>query len=216
MNIILFGPPGAGKGTQADQIAKNFNLHKVSTGDLLRNEIKNDTELGIRIKSKIDNGKLVSDDIIMDLIDNILSNENYSNRLIFDGCPRNLTQAKELNLLLKKYGQKISLVFNIDVNKEIIIKRVLGRIVCTNCGITFNKLLDPLNMNNHDCDKKYLKTRPDDNNEVIINRFETYVAQTLPILEYYSKQKILKKIDGTGQINDIYGEISSIMASLET
>ena len=216
MNIILFGPPGAGKGTQADQIAKNFNLHKVSTGDLLRNEIKNDTELGIKIKSKIDNGKLVSDDIIINLIDNILCNKKYFNRLIFDGCPRNLIQARELNLLLKKYGQKITLVFNIDVNKEIIIKRVLGRIVCTNCGITFNKFLDPLNMNNHHCDKKYLKTRSDDNSDVIINRFETYVAQTLPILEYYSKQKILKKIDGTGQINDIYAEISSIMVSLET
>ena len=216
MNIILFGPPGAGKGTQANQIAKKFNLHKVSTGDILRDEIKNNTELGIKIKSKIDGGNLVSNEIIMNLVNNILANKKYFNRLIFDGCPRNLIQAEELDNLLEKYNQKISLVFNIDVNKDIIIKRILGRIVCTNCGLIFNKILEPLSIDNHECDKNYLKTRSDDNNEVIASRFETYVTQTLPLLQYYAKQKILKKIDGTGQISEIYGKIASIMASLET
>jgi len=216
VNIILFGPPGAGKGTQAIQIAKKFNLHKISTGDMLRDEIKNNTDLGIKIKSRMDGGNLVSDEIIMNLVNNILGNKKYSNSLIFDGCPRNLIQAEELDSLLIKYNQKISLVFNIDVNKDIVIKRILGRIICTNCGLTFNKMLEPASIDNHECDKKYLKKRSDDNEKVIASRFETYVAQTLPLLQYYTNQKILKKIDGTGQICEINAKIASIMASLET
>ena len=111
MNIILFGPPGAGKGTQADNIVKNFNLHKVSTGDLLRNEIKNNTKLSNKIKSIIENGSLVSNDIINSLIVKILSDKKFYNRLIFDGYPRNLNQAKNLNLLLKKFQKLTNVIF---------------------------------------------------------------------------------------------------------
>ena len=139
MNIILFGPPGAGKGTQADNIVKSFNLHKVSTGDLLRDETSRKTKLGSKIKSIIDKGSFVSDEIINDLIEKILSDKKYYNRLVFDGYPRNLDQAKNLDLLLKKYNQKISCVICLNVDKKIVIKRILGRQTCTKCGRIFNE-----------------------------------------------------------------------------
>ena len=216
MNIILFGPPGAGKGTQADNMVKNLNLHKISTGNLLREEIKNNTDLGNKIKSKIDQGLLVSDNIINDLIDKILSSKKYYNRLIFDGYPRNLNQAKSLDLLLMKYNQKLSCVINLNVDKESIIKRILGRLVCSKCGLTFNKYFDPPQKEKYNCNLKYLKVRTDDNEKTIKNRFYTYTKETLPILDYYVDKKILHKIDGTRQINQIFDEIRSIFASLET
>ena len=138
MNIILFGPPGAGKGTQADNIIKNFSLYKISTGDLLRKEIEKKTDLGMKIKSEIDQGLLVSDDIISDLITKILSNKKSFEDLIFDGYPRNLNQAKSLDILIKKHNKKISCVISLDVDEETLKKRILGRIICTNCGLIFN------------------------------------------------------------------------------
>jgi len=216
VNIILFGPPGAGKGTQADNMVKNLNLHKISTGDLLREEIKNNTDLGNKIKSKIDQGLLVSDDIINDLIDKILFNKKYYNRLIFDGYPRNLNQAKSFDLLLTQYNQKLSCVINLDVDKISIIKRILGRLVCSKCGLTFNKYFNPPQKEKYNCNLKYLKARTDDNKKTIEDRFSTYTKKTLPLLDYYADQKILHKIDGTRQINQIFDEIRSILASLET
>jgi len=215
VNIILFGAPGAGKGTQADQIENKFKLFKISTGELLRKEIQNNTDLGIKIKSKIDKGELVSDEITNNLIVNVLSNENYSNRIIFDGYPRNLNQAKNLNLLLNKYNQKISCVLNLEADKESIIKRILGRIVCTNCGLTFNKFFNLPENKDHKCGSGYLKARSDDTKETIVNRYETYLKETLPILEYYEGQKILHKIDGNRKINEINQEICGIITSLE-
>ena len=216
MNIILFGAPGAGKGTQADNILKNFNLHKVSTGDLLRNEIKNNTKLSNKIKSIIENGSLVSDDIINSLIVKILSDKKFYNRLIFDGYPRNLEQAKNLHSYIKKYNQKISCVLNLNVDKESIIKRILGRQTCANCGLIFNEYFKPASRKNHSCDPKFLNKRSDDNEEIIMNRFETYLNKTLPILDFYKEQNLLHHINGMAQIDQIFKEICGILASLET
>ena len=124
MNIILFGPPGAGKGTQADNLVKDSNLYKISTGDLLRKEIKNNTLLGKKIKSVINKGLLVSDDIINDLMEKVLSDKKINNRLIFDGYPRNINQAKQLDLLIKKYNQKISCVLYLNVDKDLYIAKL--------------------------------------------------------------------------------------------
>ena len=216
MNIILFGPPGAGKGTQADKIVKDFNLYKVSTGDLLREEIKNNTDLGNKIKSTVDKGLLVSDNIINDLILNILSDKKFYNRLIFDGYPRNLEQAKDLHSYIKKYKQKISCVISLNVDKESIIKRVLGRQTCANCGLIFNKYFYPASSKNHSCDPKFLNKRSDDNEKIIISRFETYLNKTLPILDFYKRQNLLHDINGMTKIDQIFGEIRGIIASLET
>jgi len=216
VNIILFGPPGAGKGTQADKIVKNFNLYKISTGDLLREEVKNNTDLGNKIKSIIDKGLLISDNIINNLIKNVLTNKNFYNRLIFDGYPRNLEQAKNLDLYIKKYKQKISCVLSLNVDKESIIKRILGRQTCTNCGLIFNEYFYPSSNKNHSCDIKFLNKRSDDNEKTILNRFETYLNKTLPILDFYKEQNLLHHINGMGEIDQIFDEIRGIIASLET
>ena len=216
MNIILFGPPGAGKGTQADNIVKNFSLHKISAGDLLRKEIEKKSDLGLKIKSKIDHGMLVSDDIITDLIDNIISKKKSTEGVIFDGYPRNLNQAKILDTLIKKHNRKISCVLSLDVDKKNLKKRILGRIICTKCGMIFNKYFNPPNEKNHDCGLDHLKVRSDDAEKTINNRIEIYTNQTLPILDYYEGQKILHKIDATGEIDKIYDEIRGIITSLET
>ena len=216
MNIILFGPPGAGKGTQAVNIVKNYNLYKISTGDLLRIEMKNNTDLGIKIKSDINQGLLISDEIISDLIVKILSNKKYYNRSIFDGYPRNINQAENLDLLVKKHNQKISCVLNLNVDKVSAIKRILGRLVCSKCGLSFNKYFNPPQKEKYNCNLNYLRARTDDNERTIKNRFDIYTKKTLPLLNYYSDQKILHEIDGTREINQIYDEIRSIINSLET
>ena len=216
MNIILFGPPGAGKGTQATKVVKKFNLHKVSTGDLLREEIKNNTDLGNKIKSMMDAGSLISDNIINDLITKVISNKKFYNRLIFDGYPRNLEQGKNLDSQIKKYKQKISCVLSLNVDKESIIKRISGRQTCVNCGLIFNEYYYPASSKNHSCDPKFLNKRSDDNKKTIINRFETYLNKTLPILDFYKRQNLLHQINGMAKIDQIFDEICGIIASLET
>ncbi len=216
MNIILFGPPGAGKGTQGTKIVKKFNLHKVSTGDLLREEIKNNTDLGNKIKSIMDRGSLISDNIINDLISKVISNKKFYNRLIFDGYPRNLKQGKNLDSQIKKYKQKISCVLSLNVDKESIIKRISGRQTCVNCGLIFNEYYYPASSKNHSCDPKFLNKRSDDNKKIIINRFETYLNKTLPILDFYKEQNLLHQINGMAKIDQIFDEICGIIASLET
>ena len=157
MNLILFGPPGAGKGTQSNELSKNYNLQKVSTGDLLRNEIEKKTLLGKEIKEVVDKGKLVSDKIINSLIDLLLSEKTFHNRLIFDGYPRNLNQAKTLENSLNKFNQEISCVLSLNVDKEIIIKRILGRQICSKCGLIFNEFYNPGNKKEYECNLKFLE-----------------------------------------------------------
>ena len=216
MNIILFGPPGAGKGTQANKLSKDLNLFKISTGDLLRSEIDNKSTLGNKIKQIIHKGEFVSDDIITDLIKNILLDEKNKNRLIFDGYPRNLNQAKELDLLIKKYNQKLSCVLSLNVDKESVVKRILGRQICTKCGSIFNEFFNKITESTHKCGDKYLQKRSDDNEETIQNRFETYLKKTLPILNFYKEQNLLHQINGMAKIDEIYKEIRGIIASIDT
>ena len=216
MNIILFGPPGAGKGTQSDKIVKKFNLYKVSTGDLLRDEIKNKTDLGNKIKSMMDTGLLIPDNIINDLITKVIVNKKNYNRLIFDGYPRNLTQVKNLDSQIKKNKQKISYVFSLKVDKETVIKRILGRKICSNCGLIFNDYYYPPSNKDHFCDPKFLSKRSDDNEKIIINRLETYLSITLPILDFYKDQNLLHQINGMAKIDQIFDEICDIIGPLET
>ena len=216
MNIVIFGPPGAGKGTQANNLVKEFNLNKVSTGDLLRKEIKKKTKLGIDIENIINKGKLVSDEIINKLLENISSKKENHNRLIFDGYPRKLSQVKNLDKMLNKHNQKISCVLNLKVEKDVIVKRILGREVCSKCGNIFNKFFYPANKNTHGCDSKFLEKRSDDNEETVIKRLETYTDITSPILDYYEKQNLLTIINGMNKIDDIYKEIRQIIRSLKT
>ena len=149
------------------------------------------------------------------LIIKILSNNKFYNGLVFDGYPRNLNQAKNLDILLKKYNQKISCVLSLKVDRKTAIKRILGRQICSNCGLIFNKYFKLATNENHTCDPKFLSKRADDNEKTIINRFETYIGKTLPILDFYKEQNLLHQINGMAEIDQIFVEICSIIASLE-
>jgi len=215
MNIIIFGPPGAGKGTQSEFIVKTFNLFKLSTGDLLRKEIDKQTALGLKITSIVNAGSLVSDDIINSLIEKIVSNKDYEKKIIFDGYPRNLSQAKNLNKLLLKHKQKIDIVIRLKVSLDVIKKRITGRLICSKCGKTFNKFFSPPPINTECCKNEFLQKREDDNVDVAIKRFETYVESTEPVLNFYKKMNLVKDLNGEMDIDSIQGKIRDYLAVIE-
>ena len=189
MNIVIFGPPGAGKGTQSDFIVKKFNLHQLSTGELLRNEIKNKSKLGEEISSIISAGNLVSDKIAGDLIEKYVSDDTYKNRLIFDGYPRNLNQATNLNFLLNKYNQKIDIVLKLSVSLETIKKRIFER--------------------------SSLEKRADDREEIALKRYNTYEKNIKPIIDFYKETNLLKVVNGEVSISKISEEISGLIESIK-
>ena len=189
MNLIIFGPPGAGKGTQSKYIANKYNLYQLSTGELLRNEIKNKTELGSKISSIINSGELVSDEIVSNLIEKFISNNNYKNKIIFDGYPRTLSQAKNLDNLLNKYKQKIDIVLKLSVNLETVKKRILER--------------------------QTQENRADDNEEIAIKRYRTYEKSSDPVINYYKQSNLLKVVNGEAGISEINSEISSLIDTIK-
>ena len=215
MNIVIFGPPGAGKGTQSEFIVKKYNLFQLSTGDLLRQEIKNKSEIGLKIGSIVNAGSLVSDDIVSKLIDHIVSKDLYRNKIIFDGYPRNISQAENLNIVLNKYNQKIDVVLKLTVSQNIIKKRISGRSVCSMCGKIYNEFFNPAPLNAECCASKFLQKRGDDTIDIAIKRFDTYENETKPILNFYRKMNLLKEVNGESKIDQIYDEISEIIDSIE-
>ena len=189
MNIVIFGPPGAGKGTQSKLIVKKFKLFQLSTGELLRKEIKDDTILGRKISSIINLGNLVSDDIVGNLIEKYISNNNYKNKLIFDGYPRNLVQAKNLDFLFKKYNQKIDIVLKLSVDLDTIKKRILER--------------------------RNLEQRADDSESIAIKRFKSYENNIKPVIDFYKLRGLLREVSGEGSITGINDEISDLISGIK-
>jgi len=211
MNIVIFGPPGAGKGTQSDKIVEKYNLFKLSTGDLLRKEINKKSDIGKKIQEIVNSGKLVSDELINNLVKKIISSPKYKNRIIFDGYPRNLTQAENLDKILKNNDQKINLVISLKVSLDSIIKRITGRLVCSKCGTIYNEFFNPPPKTQNCCNKETLKRRGDDNTDVAKKRFETYTKSTEPIFEYYRKSTLVKEISGENKIDEIFNKIAAFI-----
>ena len=189
MNIVIFGPPGAGKGTQSSFIVEKFKLHQLSTGELLRKEITNKTKLGQQIETIINSGNLVSDEIVSDLIEKYVSDKTFKSRLIFDGYPRNLTQVKNLDTLLNKYDQKINIVLKLSVSLETIKKRIFER--------------------------KTIEKRADDNESIAIKRYETYEKNIKPVIEFYKKTNLLTVVNGEKSIPEISDEISGLIEGIK-
>ena len=211
MNLILFGAPGAGKGTQANFIAKKFNLFQLSTGDILRNEIKNKTEIGKKIEQIIDHGDFVTDDIVNKILKIIVTNSSHRNRIIFDGYPRNITQAENLEIILNEDNQSISFILFLNVTREVIEKRILGRIICEKCNQTLNEYLNKEEIEQHECGDNYLKKRKDDNQETVITRYEEYMKKTKPVLDFYSSKSYFHEIDGSQKTQVIASKIEQIL-----
>ena len=185
MNIILFGPPGAGKGTQSKYLVNKLKNFQVSTGDILREEIKKNSDIGQQIISNMNEGKFVSDEIVNSLIENLIYDPKKKDKLIFDGYPRSLSQAKYLDLLLDKSNQKIDHIFFLNVNKDTIIERIKKR--------------------------KILENRKDDDSDTILKRYDTYMETTKPVLNFYSKNLNFHEIDGTKEIDQITKEIDTFI-----
>ena len=185
MNIILFGPPGAGKGTQAKYLVNKLNNFQISTGDILRDEIKNNSDIGKKIINVMNEGTFVSDNIVNQLLEKHVFDPKKKNKLIFDGYPRSLNQAKNLDLLLNTSNQTIDFIFFLNVNKETIINRIQKR--------------------------KILENRSDDELDTILKRYDTYMETTKPVLEFYSKNSNFHEIDGSGEIDKITNKIDTLI-----
>ena len=211
MNVIIFGPPGAGKGTQAQNLVKKFNLYQLSTGDLLRSEIKKKTEIGKKIEQIITQGDFVKDDIVNELLKKFITNYNYRNKIIFDGYPRNINQAENLEVMLNSDNQSINFILFLKVTRETVEKRILGRIICEKCNKTMNEYFNKEEIDKHECEKNYLKKRKDDNQETIITRYDEYMKKTKPVLDFYSSRSYFHEIDGNQKIQVITGKIQQIL-----
>ena len=211
MNIILFGPPGAGKGTQAQFIVQKYNYFQLSMGDLLRDEVKTKTSLGAKIEKLISNGKFASDEIVNSLLKQCLNNLKFRDRIIFDGYPRNIEQAKNLKILLGGFDQTISHIIFLNVSKDIIKKRIMGRMTCDKCNMTLNEFFNKEQIELHPCGKEFLKKRKDDNLDVVLARYETYMKTTKPVLDFYSKNANFTEIDGAAEIEQITNKINAVL-----
>ena len=211
MNIILFGPPGAGKGTQAQFIVTKHNYFQLSTGDLLRNEVKKKTSLGIEIEELISDGKFVSDEVVNKLLRQSINNLKFRDRIIFDGYPRNVYQAKNLELILSEFNQNIGHIIFLNTSRDIIEKRIMGRMTCEKCDMTLNQFFNKEQIELHPCGKEFLSKRKDDNLETIIARYDTYMSSTKPVLDFYSKNSNFTEIDGAGEIDQITNKINEIL-----
>ncbi len=218
MNIIIFGPPGAGKGTQSSFLVEKRKMYQLSTGDLLRAELKSKSKLSEKLKQIMDKGQLVSDDIINDLIEKKISEPSVKNNIIFDGFPRNIDQAKSLDSMLSKYDQVISLVLNLKVDNSILVKRISGRVSCSICKKPFNEYfdppVDPSECINERCKNRDLTKRSDDNESTVSNRLSIYQETTLPLLKFYEIKGVVKNVDAMKSIKEVTDQINSELCDL--
>lgn len=211
MNIIFLGLPGSGKGTQADLLSKYLNIPSISTGELLRNEIKNKSDIGLVIKGKMDIGELVDDEIVINILKSNLIKEYCKNGFILDGFPRNLNQAIKLENMLDEINKKIDKVYNFIADEDVIMKRILGRYSCRNCNAIYNSFYNNTKIDGKcdRCGSKEFDKRLDDNEETIKNRIEVFNQSNFKIVEFYSKKNLIVSVDALKLVPLIFEEIKS-------
>ena len=214
MKIIMLGAHGAGKGTQAKMIAEKYSIPHISTGDIFRANIKNGTELGKKAKSYMDKGQLVPDELTLDLIMDRFKQDDCKNGYVLDGFPRTIPQAEALDTALKAKGEKVDFAIDVDVPDENIVKRMGGRRACVGCGATYHVVYSPTKVEGV-CDKcgEELIVRDDDKPETVLNRLEVYHNQTQPLIDYYNEKGILKSVDGTVDMKDVFNAIVDILGA---
>ena len=212
MKIIMLGAPGAGKGTQAKKIAEKYSIPHISTGDIFRANIKNGTELGMKAKTYMDQGLLVPDELVVDLVVDRLGQDDCVYGCVLDGFPRTIPQAEALDAALTKAGQAVDYAINVEVPDENIVKRMSGRRACVNCGATYHIVYAPTKVENV-CDtcQGELILRDDDKPETVQKRLNVYHEQTQPLIDYYTKKNILVEVDGTVDIDDVFAAIVKVL-----
>ena len=213
MRLILLWPPGAGKGTQASSIVAEYGITHISTGDIFRHNIKNETELGKKVKSYLDKGQLVPDELTIDLVWDRLSKDDCKKGFLLDGFPRTINQAEALQKGLEERGLKLDKVINIDVDKNILVKRLSGRRVCKNCGETYHIDNKPT-LKDGVCDKcsGEVIQRADDNEKTVLDRIEVYEKQTFPLIDFYKNLGLILTVDGTLSIEDVFSQIKESLS----
>ncbi len=213
MNIILLGPPGAGKGTQGSRLVANRGMKQLSTGDMLREAVKAQTPVGIKAKAVMDAGELVSDEIVSDLIDAELAELDQATGAIFDGYPRTEAQAESLDELLTKHGRTLDYVIELEVDVDALVERITGRFSCASCGALYHDTANPPSKEGvcDTCGSTEFKRRPDDNEETVRTRMQEYRAKTAPILPGYEARGIVQRVDGMASIDEVTAKIDAIL-----
>ena len=215
MNIILMGLPGAGKGTQASEIVKKFPIPHISTGDMFRKAIKDETNLGKEAKSYMDRGELVPDEVTVGIVKERISEDDAKKGFLLDGFPRTIEQAEALNSIMSELDREIDAVINIEVPEEELMNRLTGRRICEKCGTTYHLVFNPPKVDGIcDIDGVKLYQREDDNPETVSNRLSVNVKQSKPILEYYNEKGVLKNIDGSKDIEEVTNVVIDILDHL--
>jgi adenylate kinase len=214
--IIFMGPPGAGKGTQAERIVSEFGIPHISTGDMFRAAIKEGTPLGLEAKSYMDQGKLVPDEVTIGIVRERLSKPDTKQGALMDGFPRTVAQAEALDRMVEDLGMKIDHAINLEVDRDQLLARLTGRRVCKSCGSTYHVEFNPPAKEGI-CDKcgGELYQRADDTAETVATRLDVYFKQTAPLLEYYTGKGVLRSVNGEAGIDEVYREISGILRGVE-
>jgi adenylate kinase len=214
MRVILLGPPGAGKGTQAASIVEKYSIPHISTGDIFRKNIKEGTALGLKAKSFMDSGALVPDSLVVEIVEDRLKEDDCKSGFLLDGFPRTIVQAEELDKVLENMGISLDKVVNIEVDPGVLLDRAVGRRICKSCGATFHIKFNPPKSDGV-CDKcsGELYQRSDDNEETVGNRIKVYVDETSPLIEYYTKKGVIANIDGEQDIARVFSDILNALGA---